>query len=155
MPITVKPRIPFGPKIRPARDTYAMKLAKVRKQYIAGANRRNMAAIRAGIKARQGAAPGAVVPSGTMGVPAPSESIAHALTALNEVLLDLSGNISDAAARDQEYRTIATKAFEAKDPKKKLKYHRMAAERAKMCCCDQRVERHIRAAAAQASLIDL
>lgn len=149
MPITVKPRIPFGPKIRSARDTHAMKLARVRKQYIAGANRRNMAAIRAGIKARQGA----IVPSGTVGVPAPSESIALAITALNEALLDLSGNLSDSAARDPEYRALAKKAFEAKDPKKKMKYHRMAAERAHVCCCGERSERHIRAAAAQIELI--
>lgn len=155
MPLTNPPRVPFGPKTYSARDTFAKKLNQVRRQYVGGANRRNMAAIRSGIKARTaaaGMAPKAIVPSGTLGVPAPTEGLIHSLTALNEALLDLS-NLSDAAARDPEYRALAIKAFEAKDPKKKMKYHRKAAERATACTCDERAGRHIRIAAAQGELV--
>lgn len=161
MPIMAPPRVTFGPKPQPARNVYAKKLAQVRKRYIAGANRRNNAAIKAGIKARTGtatAAPGipaarpAVVPSGTMGVPAPmTQSLLRSSVALNEVLLSLVDQSSEAATKDPKYQKDCERALTSESTEKKGKYHQRAGDRAAELGCVERAERHHRLAAALAS----
>lgn len=156
MPITNPPRVPFGPKTYSARDTFAKKLNSVRSQYVAGANRRNMAAIRSGIKARSaaaGPAPTAIVPSGTVGVPAPTEALVQALTALNETLLECACDAKDAAFNDSEYKDCLKKALGAKEAQEKCDCHQIAAKRASALGSTERAERHERIAVAQASLI--
>ena len=151
MPIMTPPRVTFGAKIQPARNVYAKKLAQVRKRYVAGANRRNNAAIRTGIKARTAMSPpgAAVAPSSA---PPLTQSILHSFVALNEALLDLSNPSSDTAAKDPEYQKLLKRAFESESPEKKEKYHQRAATRATELGCVERAERHGRIANAQASL---
>lgn len=159
MPIMAPPRVTFGPKPQPARNVYAKKLAQVRKRYIAGANRRNNAAIKAGIKARTGtAAPGvpvakpAVVPSGTVGVPAPmTQSLLRSSIALNEVLLSLVDSGSEAATKDPKYQEACERALTSESVEKKGKYHQRAGDRAAELGCVERAERHHRLVAALAS----
>lgn len=154
-PVAPKARVPFGPKPQTARNKLAKTLGKVRTKYLGGANRRNAAAIKKGIQARTPtAAPSAVVPSGTMGVPSPTESLFQALTVINECLLDLSETTPDAATGDSRYQNDCKRAFAAVTAEEKGKQHKRAGARALELGCVERAERHQQVVAAQVRLVN-
>lgn len=134
----LEPKTIFGPKIKPARVNLAKKIATVRKQYVAGANRRNTAAIKVGVKARaQGGAPADMV--GTPTSAPPTESILTAIVALNEALLTPT---QEAAAQDAQYQTHCSRAKLAGTLEWKVQHHQHASKRAIALGCVELAERH-------------
>lgn len=134
----LEPKTIFGPKIKPARVNLAKKIATVRKQYIAGANRRNTAAIKVGIKART---PGST-PADMVGAPTsapPTEAILKAIVALNEALL---APAQDPAEQDAQYQTHCSRARLAESLEWKVQHHQHASNRANELGCVELAERH-------------
>lgn len=133
-----EPKTIFGPKIKPARVTFAKKLAKVRNQYIGGAERRNKAAIKAGIKARaQQGGPTDMV--GTPTSPPPTEEVLQAIIALNEALLVPT---TAATAQDAQYQTHWERARLSESLEWKGTHHQRAGERAAALGSLDLAERH-------------
>ena len=134
----LEPKTIFGPKIKTARVNLAKKIATVRKQYIAGANRRNTAAIKVGIKARaQGGAPADMVGAPTSAPP--TEAILKAIVALNEALL---APAQVPAAQDAQYQTHCSRARLAESLEWKIQHHQHASNRANELGCVELAERH-------------
>jgi hypothetical protein len=134
----VEPRTIFGPKIKPARVNLAKKIASVRKQYMAGANKRNNTAVKAGIQARtaQGGPEAAQVAPGAS---PPTEAVLRAIVALNEALLDLP---EESTTKDAQYLTHSKRAALTEGLEWKVRHHQQAGERAATLGCLERSQRH-------------
>lgn len=149
-PKPVEPKTIFGPKIKPARVTFAKKLAKVRKQYLGGAERRNKAAIKVGIKARTQQAGPADMQGAPTSAP-PTEAILQAIVALNEVLLTPTA-ASELVEHDAHYLTHCKRAQLTESLSWKGLHHQRASKRAALLGSMERAERHQTLATAFQSL---